>query len=543
MRKVDFKNMPLNELYNLLSDEDKQIVSLYENIYNIDITDLPILKKYECYAFITISETLKSIRLNLVTKAKSSKTDLKKDISPIKNLQNPIVKAIRNNNQPLAWYLVKKELYNPVKPDEIFPSLINNASDFIEIILYMHLKKTKQNELAIYRILKRMIENPEEETILLQVYEKLKKTKYCDINQYSSFNWINYLSSKSANKVHFRKGTVYLHVPQETYMLHESILTYPTIVPYLLKFKDLDVNIKNKSNIEKPSEFSKLENPSPTNGNLPIMQLFRWADLIHIFKQDPSYKRGLISIFDLDIYDLKAISEKYDITKSNEYIDEFIKRGALLDYKNANGESVVMTAIHHYHVHGVEVCKHLLYPEILHDMEKLNGRSLWAELPVKICEILSAKFPSMTDSLNITYSEYLSNKTEYDSHLPKDKILHQDFLIDLIDKIPKLNPLLDRASYLSYYYERKFGEESSEYIGFNNKKQAILEKYGIDDHYYFAAGEIINAARNEYQIQSQGITEYKKFIENEEEKMFKDPYYKNTIKEAEEKHRFEDIPF
>ncbi len=521
MRKVDFKNMPLNKLFNLLSDEDKQIVSLYENVrnINIDIIDLPILKKYKCYAFTTISQTLKSIRSNLVTEAKRSKTDLKKGISSIKNLQNPVVKAIRNNNQPLAWYLVKKKLYSPVKPDEIFPSLINNASDFIEIILYMPLEKTKRNELAIYRILKRMINKPEDEKLLLQVYEKLKKTKYCDINQYSSFNWINYLTSKSANKVHFRKGTANRHVPQETYMLHESILTYPTIVPYLLKFKDLDVNIKNKSNIEEPSEFSELENPSPTNGNLPIMQLFRWADLIHILKQQHNYKCGLVGISDMYIDILEEISKKYDITKSNEYIDEFIKRGAILDYKNANGESVVMTAIHHYHVHGVEVCRHLLYPEILHDMEKLNGHSLWAELPVKICEILSTKFPSMTDSLNITYSEYLSNKTEYDSHLPKDKMIHPDFLIDLIDKIPKLNLLLERTSHISYDYERKFGEESPEYIGFNNKAQAILEKYGIDDHYYFDADEIINAARNGYQIQSQGIAEYEKFIEVEEENL------------------------
>lgn len=411
--KMDYSILSEKDLYNMLSDREKEIVEIYETYPNASDS---LLKSFEItvynkptlnnetgfYGFQKmVNKSLKSS----IRQAKSKHENLKHRIASLRILENPIVDAINSNNQAFAWYLSKKGYYSPVDPAKIFSTLIANDSDFIKIIPSLNLKKTKQDKLAIFKIMRRMLAKPEEENMILESYYALKETGFCDINQRTDFNWWKFITSERSRKnSHFDESN-------EHYLLHNVIVKNQKYLPLLLKFKDLDVNIKNISHIKKRyhifildvNDYTKtgalLDNPNYKNGNTPIMQLFRWADKIHMLKRILDGSCQDLDLSNAYVADIFNEEKEDDTEKTNEYIDEFVRRGANLDYKNKNGESTVMTAIHHYSVHGLEVCYDLIYPNILIDMDKMHGRSTWAELPPKICEILSGKFPDMKDAI------------------------------------------------------------------------------------------------------------------------------------------------
>lgn len=415
---MDYSNLTNEELYNLLSDSDKIIADFFINYPKIDESQLNkiglsgIAFTNERNAMLAFKKMCKQ-RMRTIFKdlKKSNSTDhhlAEKQFAIYKRLQDPVVYAIRKNNIPLAWYLAKNNYTSKIEPKAIFSFLMSNKIERLKIATVLPLKKSDTyDKMAIYQILRRMIKEPENEKQILEFYYAFAKSGYCSINQMDN---VKYWYNRFLQNNEIRLSSLTYTDGIERYILHRAILRHPESLPLLLKFKDLDVNLENRTK----NEWHGADNSDPENGNTPIMQLLRWADPRHLKLVNSPCCCG-VSQYEADINaDYKQTMKEYDVEESNAYIDEFIKRDAILDYKNKNGESVVMTAIHHFHVHGVEVCQHLLYPEILLDMEKLHGRSTWAELPPKICEILSAKFPDMVDSMQIPYKTYIEDKEIYD---------------------------------------------------------------------------------------------------------------------------------
>lgn len=544
---MDYSTLNISELYNMLSDEEKVIIGYFESypVNNHEIFKLLKIKEVYYMNFGNLSATdffdkAISLQLNedLETAKKQKSNDLTKKIATLNAFKNPIVWAVRHNRKAFAWYLAKKNFCQAVDPSQIFPQLINDNSDFIKILSFIPLTIANQkNEFALYGILRRILNQPEQEDMLLNVYYSLKKAKYCDINQPTNYYWQNYVyGSNKKGDTHLRYAKDHL----QTRLLHEGLVESPKILPLLLKFKDLDVNISNDQ-----------------SKNSPIMQLLRWADVLHMCEQMKMVKVGLASIENLCLPEvMQQVLEKYDVEKSNKYIDLFIKLGAKLDYKNRDNETVVMTAIHHHHNHGVEVCKELLYPEILQDMAKLNGRSCWSELSPEICNILSTKFPTMLDSTGTTYSQYLSNQDFYDKQCRKRrKMPYRDLakFIKLYNFVDYYN--INKASAIYVMLNGIYGENCKEGMEYDNKLGQILIKYNLEkilDGSSFEFGDFISNLQNSPKISDTSIQnflkEYTYFVEDElvklkiavETKLASNSNsnclrYKEWIKEGEEK--------
>lgn len=199
-----------------------------------------------------------------------------------------------------------------------------------------------------------------------------------DINNFGSVKTIfKYISGQ----INWKGGIDISIKPKEKIremnsLLHAAIKRLPSskeILDILLKCEDLDINLRNP-------DFFHLVGIIPenkTSGNTPVHQLVRIAGY----------------------YNDKLI---------DQYFDKFVQKGAKIDAYNNRGESVIASAIHHGYVHGVDVCKKLIYPEILHDIAKLDGVSQWISIKPEIRDILFDAFPDMTDDNDMTYLDFLN---------------------------------------------------------------------------------------------------------------------------------------
>ena len=300
------------------------------------------------------------------------------------------------------------------------------------------------------------------------------------------------------------------------WLLHEAIKGLPKsklILEALLLFEDLDVNVANKrkrhSNVSGADDCQN----KGLNLNTPIMQVFRMSEIL---------------------------SEDY----TKYLIDELISRGAELNYKNTYGESVVMTAIHHGCLYGLEKCQDYLYPEILEDMYELDGRSCWVDFDPSLALFLYSKYPEMIDCNGDTYPEAL---TKLRKVIPEYK--HETYF-DLLKKLKKEQFMksLNKRSQVSDHKMKQTKVDAKLYIEI---PWQLREIYDVTDFYnmLYKNNYNMNYVQNEIELFGAVRKEFNliEFDRAIDKNIFRDrkkaPKKDKNSKQEEEFEEFEPLPF
>jgi len=398
---MEFLNLSLKDLYDLLEGEDKIIADFFLNYPRIDVDalnkigfNLPINDKVE------IDSIAKKSFPESLDHWKDLVDRFVPDKSRARYIKNPLFYALykyKKYDNTFAWWCVKSEKFKLSRAElapyvKYFISCKPSQREILPYVeklvdRYSYKPLLKNDNLCKYVFIKAVYDNEEEAKDLLEkVYYPLSRLKFISINDFDNKRYydVMHLLKNGKQKTFDSKLKKIPNGVGVRSFAHEIAKNIDEksnrkIFDVLLKFKDLDVNVKNP---RKAHFDADQENPGDNQNSL-LHQLFRMAEYVK------------------------------DKRKIDKYVDRLIELGAELNYKNNNGESIVMTAIHHGYAHGVEVCKDLLYPEILQDMYKLNGISDIFLLDEKVVEALHKYCPEIKDRYG--FSLDLRNKYTVDA--------------------------------------------------------------------------------------------------------------------------------
>ncbi len=485
---MEFSNSSLKDLYDLLEGEDKIIADFFLNYPRIDIDalnkigfNLPINKK------IQIDAVAEKYSPESLDHWKDLVERYVLDKNRARYIKNPLFYALykyKKNDKAFAWWCVKSEKFELSK-GELAPYVkyfIYCKPSQREILPYIeklvngniHTPLLKNYNLCKYRFIKQVYDNEEEAKDLLEkVYYPLSRLKFISINDFDNkrTSVVMHLL-KEGNQENFdrelKKIPNGMGIRSFTHETAKAIKEKGSgrLFNTLLKFKDLDVNIKNPRKAH-PYE-DNMENRGDNQNSL-LHQLFRMAEFVE------------------------------DKSEIDKYVDKLVELGAELDYKNNNGESIVMTAIHHGYVHGIEVCKDLLYPEILQDMYKLKGNSDLFILDEEVVETLHKYCPEIKDSYGLSLND-LSNRDTVDA---LKKVINACDAEERTDGYLDYGPygeLMKTQLYPNILLDMKKEQKANSFLVIGGGMGSCLEEYcpGIVDSYGWKYDDYIKLRKEIY---------------------------------------------